>query len=83
MNVKRYWPSNGQLAVAGARWIMACGQVIGDPCEMLDTQAPAIKWSLLDNMPSSVCVRGMSTIGIHQNWIIMSGGYNKFVFMRA
>ncbi len=86
MNVKRHWPSNGQLAVTGARWIMACGHVpysAENSCEMLDTQAPIIKWELIDNIPSSVCEERMSTIGIHQNWFIMSGGYNKFVFMNT
>ncbi len=87
MNVARAWPSNGQLAVTGDRWIMACGNVeytahaADNRCEILDTQAPTIKWTLIDNMPNSVCTTRMSTIGIHQNWIIMSGGYNKFVFM--
>ncbi len=86
MNVARSWPSTGQLAVTGDRWIMACGHwtyieqynVYSDynSCEMLDTHAPTMKWTLIDNIPSSVCMNEMSAVGIHQNWIMMSGGYN-------
>ncbi len=82
MNVARAWPSNGQLAVSGARWVMACGHYdyhnrdTANSCEMLDTQAPTIQWTLLDNIPSSVCTKGMSTVGIHQSWFIIAGGYN-------
>ncbi len=82
MNVARSWPSNGQLAVSGARWIMACGDYdyhnrdTTYSCEMLDTHASIIRWTRLDNIPNSVCIKGMSTVGVHQRWFIIAGGYN-------
>jgi hypothetical protein len=79
MKQKRSFPSNGQLANIGDRWIVACGSMVSVdiPCEILDIEIPKSRWQVLNTSHVNLCTIDIATVGFQDNWLILAGGQNN------
>jgi hypothetical protein len=84
----RNWPSNGQLAVVADRWLVTCGSNYDqssdeirdlNSCELFDSDAHIVGWSLVQNVPNTFCHVNVAVVGFQDRYIITAGGYNAYV----
>jgi hypothetical protein len=70
VHVIHAWPSSGQMANVGNRYMMVCGGwnefTASGMCELLDTKAQPMQWKVVENIPKEVCTNNVGITGVNE-----------------